>query len=278
SSIAPAEQQRALRDPGYAVAYGRLDYRDGLRGTAGAIIPVPSAVRSDDGTLWFTTIGGVYGFDPAALPRNTLVPPVVITGLKSGATAFTASDGTRLPAGTDTLDVDFTALSYREPGRVAFRYRLDGVDHDWRDGGERSAHYTNLGPGHYRFRVLASNDDGVWNTEGAALAFDIAPSLTQTTWFRVLCVVAAVVVAWRLQLFWMRRTARRLAVRMGERTAERERIARELHDTLLQSIQGLMLLFWSTASRLTADARAPLEAALARANRVVASRVYTKQS
>ena len=270
SSIAPAEQQQVLREPGYAVSYGRLDYRDGLRGTAGAIIPVPSATRSDDGTLWFTTIGGVYGFDPAALPRNTLVPPVVITGLKSGAAAFAARAGMRLPAGTDTLDVDFTALSYREPGRVALRYRLDGVDHDWRDGGERSAHYTNLGPGHYRFRVLASNDDGVWNTEGASLAFDIAPHLAQTAWFRVLCVVAAVVVAWRLQLFWMRRTARRLAVRMGERTAERERIARELHDTLLQSIQGLMLLFWSTASRLTADARAPLEAALARANGVVA--------
>jgi signal transduction histidine kinase/ligand-binding sensor domain-containing protein len=270
SSIAPAELQKALREPGYAVGYGRIDYRDGLRGTAGALIPVPSAVRSDDGTLWFTTIGGVYGFDPAALPRNTLVPPVVITALKSGATTFNAGNGMRLPAGTDKLDIDFTALTYREPGRVEFRYRLDGVDQDWREDGERSAHYTNLGPGHYRFRVLASNDDGVWNTTGAAMSFEIAPSLTQTAWFRVLCVVAAVFVAWRLQLFWMRRTARRLAVRMGERIAERERIARELHDTLLQSIQGLMLLFWSTASRLTADARAPLEAALARANGVVA--------
>lgn len=270
SSIAPAELRRVLREPGYAVAYGRLDYRDGLRGTAGAIIPVPSATRSDDGTLWFTTIGGVYGFDPAALPRNKLVPPVVITGLKAGATPYTARDGMRLPAGTETLDVDFTALSYREPGRVAFRYRLDGVDQDWREGGDRSAHYTNLGPGHYRFQVLASNDDGVWNTTGATLAFDIAPRLTQTTWFRVLCIVAALVVAWRLQLFWMRRTARRLAVRMDARVAERERIARELHDTLLQSIQGLMLLFWSTASRLTAETRAPLEAALARANGVVA--------
>jgi len=270
SSIALAELHRVLREPGYAVAFGRIDYRDGLRGTAGAIIPVPSATRSDDGTLWFTTIGGVYGFDPATLARNTLVPPVVITGMKSGATALAAGDGMRLPAGTETLDIDFTALSYREPGRVAFRYRLDGVDPDWREGGDRSAHYTNLGPGHYRFQVLAANDDGVWNTTGATLAFDIAPRLTQTTWFRALCVVAAALVAWRMQLFWMRRTTRRLAVRMDERVAERERIARELHDTLLQSIQGLMLLFWSTASRLTADARAPIEAALARANGVVA--------
>ncbi|SDD73656.1 Two component regulator propeller [Massilia sp. PDC64] len=270
SSIAPAELQRALREPGYPVGYGRIDYRDGLRGTAGPPVPVPSAVRSDDGTLWFTTVGGVYGFDPAALPRNTLVPPVVVTGLKSGTTAFDARDGMRLPAGTEALDIEFSALTYREPGRVAFRYRLDGVDHDWREGGERSAHYTNLGPGRYRFQVLASNDDGVWNTTGASFAFDIAPRLTQMTWFRVLCVVAAVCVAWRLQLFWMRRTARRLALRMNERVAERERIARELHDTLLQSIQGLMLVFWSTASRLTAEARAPLEAALARANGVVA--------
>jgi signal transduction histidine kinase/ligand-binding sensor domain-containing protein len=270
SSIAPAELQRALREPGFPVSHGRIDYRDGLRGTAGPLVPVPSAVRSDDGTLWFTTIGGVYGFDPSTLARNTLVPPVVITGLKSGATAFTPREGMRLPAGTAALDIDFTALTYREPGRVAFRYRLDGVDRDWREDGERSAHYTNLEPGPYRFQVLASNDDGVWNTTGATVSFEIAPRLTQTAWFRILCVVAGLCIAWRLQLFWMRRTARRLAVRMDAQIAERERIARELHDTLLQSIQGLMLLFWSTASRLTADARAPLEAALLRANGVVA--------
>jgi signal transduction histidine kinase len=270
SSIAPDELRRAARDPGYRVRFGRLDYRDGLRGTASAIRPVPSATRSDDGTLWFTTVGGLYGFDPATLPRNTLVPPVVITALTSGSAAFAATDGTRLPAGTDTLNVEFTALSYREPERMAFRYRLDGVDRDWHESSLRSAHYINLGPGHYRFHVQASNDDGVWNLQGATLSFDVEPSLTQTLWFRVLCGAAALFATWRAQLFWMRRTARRLAVRMGERVAERERIARELHDTLLQSIQGLMLLFWSATGRIAPDVRAPLEAALARANRVVA--------
>ena len=270
SSIAPDELRRVVREPGYRVRFGRLDYRDGLRGTASALRPVPSATRSDDGTLWFSTIGGIYGFDPATLPRNTLVPPVFITGLQTGGIAFAATDNARLPAGTDTLDVDFTALSYREPERMTFRYRLDGVDHDWHEGSMRSAHYINLGPGHYRFRVQAANDEGVWNTEGAALSFDIEPGLTQTLWFRVLCGAAALFAAWRAQLFWMRRTARRLAVRMGERVAERERIARELHDTLLQSIQGLMLMFWSATGRIAPDVRAPLEAALARANRVVA--------
>jgi signal transduction histidine kinase/ligand-binding sensor domain-containing protein len=270
SSIAPDELRRVAREPGYRVRFDRLDYRDGLRGTASAIRPVPSATRSDDGTLWFTTVGGLFGFDPATLPRNTLVPPVVITGLSSASTAFPATDGTRLPAGTDTLDVEFTALSYREPGRMAFRYRLDGVDGDWHEGRLRSAHYINLGPGHYRFHVQASNDDGVWNTQGATLSFDVEPRLTQTLWFHVLCGAAALFTAWRAQLFWMRRTARRLAVRMGERVAERERIARELHDTLLQSIQGLMLMFWSATGRIAPDVRAPLEAALARASRVVA--------
>lgn len=159
----------------------------------------------------------------------------------------------RLPAGTEALDVDFTALSYREPERVTFRHRLDGVDADWREGGDRSARYTNLGPGRYRFRVLAANDDGVWNTARATFAFDIAPSVTQTAWFRILCIAAAALAAWRLQLFWIRRTARRLAVRLGERIAERERIARALDVTLQYTPSTLVVTIADDGIGLPSD-------------------------
>lgn len=270
SSIASDELRRVLSAPGYTVRFGRLDYRDGLAGAVSPILPLPSASRSDDGTLWFSTVSGVYAFDPAKLTRNTIVPPVLITGLKTGVGMHNTSEGLRLPPSTDLLEISFTALSYREPERMGFRYKLDGFDRDWRNGdGHRMASYTNLGPGHYRFRVIASNDDGVWNTTGATLSFDIAPALTQTLWFRALCVIAAILGAWRLQWLWMRRTARRLAARMDARMAEREHIARELHDTLLQSVQGLSMFFSAAVQKLAPAERAPLEAAIERANLVV---------
>nr|WP_314547434.1 two-component regulator propeller domain-containing protein [uncultured Massilia sp.] len=253
SSIARAELQRALAEPRYPVRFRRLDYRDGVAGTTSPIIPVPSAARSDDGTLWFSTTRGLYAFDPARLPRNTLVPPVAILGLKAAGTDYASADGTRLPAGTETLEIDFTALSYQDPERMEFRYRLDGVDPDWRDSdGRRAAAYTNLEPGRYRFRVVASNNDGVWNTQGAALSFEIAPRLTQTVWFHALCAAAGAGLLAGLYAWRTRRLARRYGERLRERLAERERIARALHDTLLQSMQALILRFHGVAKRLPA--------------------------
>lgn len=270
SSIAASELEQARREPGHLVHFRRLDYRDGLKGSPNPIMPVPSIGRSDDGTLWFSTTGGVFAFDPAKLTGNTLAPPVVITALKSGARSFGSASGAHLPAGTHILEVSFTALSYRVSERMEFRYRLEGVDRDWRDSeGQRSAHYTNLGPGHYVFHVIASNEDGVWNTTGASASFDIAPSLTETTWFRFLCIFAAIVAVWRLHLLRMRWQARILASRTGERLAERERIARELHDTLLQSVHGLILTVWSGIRKLPPEMRAPLEAAIDDAEEVL---------
>jgi signal transduction histidine kinase/ligand-binding sensor domain-containing protein len=257
SSIAPPELRRALDEPGHEVRFRRLDYRDGVAGTTSPIIPMPSAARSDDGTLWFSTTRGVYSLNPARLPHNALVPPVAILDLKSGSTVHAAAEGVRLPAGTETLEIDFTALSYQEPERMEFRYRLDGVDAEWRDSdGRRAAAYTNLAPGHYRFRVIASNNDGIWNTNGAALSFEIVPTPTQTVWFRVLCGAAGAGLLAALYAWRTRRLARRYGERLRERLAERERIARALHDTLLQSMQALILRFHGVAKRLPAGSEA----------------------
>ncbi|MFK3736983.1 sensor histidine kinase [Massilia sp. TN1-12] len=272
SGIAPAELQRALGKPGYPVRFRRLDYRDGVAGTTSPIIPVPSATRSDDGTLWFSTTRGVYAFDPDRLPRNTLVPPVAILGLTSGGAIHAPTDGARLPAGTETLEIDFTALSYQESERMEFRYRLDGVDADWRDSdGRRTASYTNLKPGRYRFQVIASNNDGVWNTDGAAMGFEIAPRTTETVWFRVLCGAAGAGLLAGLYAWRTRRLARRYGDRLRDRLAERERIARALHDTLLQSMQALILRFHGVAKRLPAgsEAQQGIEEILDQADKVM---------
>lgn len=273
SSLPRSELQRALAEPGYRVRFTRLDYRDGVRGSASSRIPVPSAAASEDGTLWFSTTGGVYAFKPGALPRNTLVPPVVITGLRSGPDDYAPVDSARLAAGTEMLRIDFTALSYQAPERMEFRYRLDGVDQSWREStGERSASYTNLGPGRYRFRVTASNNDGVWNPQEASLGFEIAPSPTQTAWFRALCAVALGAALIGLYFWRTRVLARRYHEKMQERLDERERIARALHDTLLQSMQGLILRFQGVAKRLPPgnETRVGMEKVLDQADALIA--------
>jgi signal transduction histidine kinase len=156
---------------------------------------------------------------------------------------------------------------------VRFRYRLDGFDRDWSEPvAERQAVFTNLGPGTYRFRVIASNSDGVWNSTEAALPFRIAPAWSQmwSFWAAIgLLVAAAVWVGYRMRL---RQLAHQLDVRFEERLAERSRIARELHDTLLQSFQGAVLRFRAVTYMLPdrpADARATLENAIDQARQAI---------
>ena len=270
SAIASGELTKAARDAAYRVQFERLDYRDGLPGTASGITPLPSAIRSKDGMLWFSTMGGTVAFDPARLARNRLAPPVAITALKADGRELMPQDGLRLAPHTGTLEIDFTALSLRAPERMHFRYRLEGVDAGWQEPERRrSAFYTNLAPGQYRFRVLASNDDGVWNEEGATLAFEVAPSLTQSAWFRILGAGAALAALWLLHRMRLRRVAHRVAAQMTARLAERERIARELHDTVLQSIQGLVLKIGAAVHRLGEEERAPLQQALQAASQVL---------
>ena len=271
SAIGADELRKTVERPGYRVRFERLDYRDGLPGTASGITPLPSAIRSADGKLWFSTMAGTVGFDPAALQRNSLVPPVLVTGLKADGKDYPVRDGVALAAGTGRVEIDFTALSYRSPERMRFRYRLEGVDQAWQEPeNRRAAYYTNLAPGSYRFRVAASNDDGVWNEQGALLRFELAPSLTQANWFRLLCGGAVLAGLWLLHRMRLRRAGRRLAAQMNARLAERERIARELHDTLLQSIQGLLWKMRAAARRLGDDDRKPIDEALDTAGQVLA--------
>jgi signal transduction histidine kinase len=159
------------------------------------------------------------------------------------------------------------------PDQVRFRYRLDGFDRDWSEPvAERQAVFTNLGPGSYRFRVIASNSEGVWNSAEAVLPLTIAPAWWQrwSSWAAIGLVVAAGI--WGGYRMRLRQLAHQLDLRFEERLAERSRIARELHDTLLQSFQGALLRFRAVTYLLPdrpADARATLENAIDQARHAI---------
>lgn len=210
--------------------------------------------------------------DPAARLRFRL-----FDALDGAQTAL----GLRLAPHTRDLEIDYTALSLVVPRKNNFRYRLLGHDTDWADAGARwQAFYTDLPPGDYRFPVIASNNDGVWNESGASLDFSITPTFYQTRWFDALCVTAAAGVLWLLYLVRVRQIEMRIRMRLEERVIERERIARDLHDTLLQSVQGLILRFQAVLARIPEGGERPLqmmEQALERADQVLAEgrdRVY----
>ena len=159
------------------------------------------------------------------------------------------------------------------PEKVHFRFKLEGQDKDWREVvNQRRVEYSNLPPGNYRFRVIACNNSGVWNEEGAALDFTIAPAYYQTNWFRALCVLTFLTMLWTVYQLRVRRLAHQFNMRLEARVGERTRIARDLHDTLLQSFQGLMLRFQTVDEMLPMrpmEAKTALESALDRADQAI---------
>ena len=158
-------------------------------------------------------------------------------------TTYPASGSLRLPPRTRDLEIDYVGLSFVAPQKVRFRYRLDGRDDTWQEPGtRRQAFYSDLRPDTYRFRVIASNNDGLWNDEGATLDVVVAPAWYQTRAFLVLSVVTGVMALWGLYQRRMRQLACRLNARFDERLTERTRVARDIHDTLLQTVQGTKMV------------------------------------
>jgi len=156
---------------------------------------------------------------------------------------------------------------------VMFRYKLEGFDRDWQEvGNRRQAFYTNLPPRSYRFRVAACNNSGVWNEAGAFLDFSVAPAYYQTLWFRSLCVAAFLGLLVGLYQLRLQQVARQFDMRLEERISERTRIARELHDSLLQGFQGLMFRLQAVREFLPgrpSEAMKALDIALERGDKVI---------
>ncbi|SEN51023.1 Histidine kinase [Duganella sp. CF517] len=255
--IGTAALADALRADARAVALERFDYLDGYQGQPSTIRPLNSLSEAPDGRIWYATSVAVGWIDPTRIFRNSLAPTPRVAALKTDGKAYVPRDGVSLPKHTDNLQIDFTAAALSIPERVRFRYRLLGLEGSWREaGGRRQAFYTNLGPGDYRFEVSAANEDGIWSVAPASLSFSIAPAPTQTVWFKLACAAACLAALYLLYLARLAQVTARIADRLRERVSERERIARTLHDTLLQSVQALILRFDSIKRLLPYDAPA----------------------
>jgi len=255
-----------------------FDSSDGVRthgegaGGYGALV-----ARSSDGKLWFLPWNGVSVVDPRHLPFNKLPPPVHIEQLTADRRTYEvtplASGSMPLPALTRDLRIDYTALSLVVPEKVLFKYKLEGFDKDWQDAGNRrQAFYTNLPPKNYTFRLKACNNSGVWNEAGTFFDFAVAPAYYQTIWFRALCVAAFLAVLWGLYQLRLQQLEREFNAGVDARVGERIRIARELHDSLLQGVQGLMFRLQAVRELLPGNpsgAMTALDTALDRGDKVI---------
>jgi ligand-binding sensor domain-containing protein/signal transduction histidine kinase len=254
-----------------------FDSVDGIRILATGNHFNPQVAKSTDGKIWFSTSDGLSLVDPNRVRFNHIQPPVQIEQFVADRKIYDATyvgDGPlRLPPLIRDLQIDYTALSLAAPEKIRFRYKLEGRDSDWQEAGNRrQVFYNDLGPGNYRFRVIACNNNGVWNETGAYVDFTIAAAYYQTAWFRVAVVLLFLLALGALYQLRLRQVARVVRARMEERLEERERIARDLHDTLLQSVQGLILKFSAVSKQIPPDlpARNLLENTLDHADEVLA--------
>ncbi len=242
---------------------------DFANGTVGSITPVlygpadgmitrecsggghPAGWRSADGRLWFSTIKGVAMIDPEKIKLNDQPPPVAIEQIRVDDESISPAQTIELSPGKSRLDFYYTALSFVAPEKVRFKYKLEGFDSDWVDGGTRRvAYYTNLRPGRYKFRVIASNNDGLWNPAGAAFDLYLKPHFYQTYWFYALCTLILAILVWQLYRFRLKRVESQFAAVLQERN----RIAREIHDNLAQEMLGISVQLEVVARTMPASA------------------------
>jgi len=273
--IPDTELQRWWANPETTVQTRVYDVLDGARPSVPSFT---SAAYSPDGRVWFVTGVVVQMLDPSRLSQKALPAATYIESVTVDRKEFAATDNLKISAHPRDLQINYTSPTLLIPQRVKFRYRLDGYDTDWHDAGaRRQAFYADLPPGNYSFRVIACNSDGVWNDNAARLDFSIAPAYYQTNWFRALCVAAFLALLWAAYQLRVRQLQKQFDMTLDARVDERTRIARELHDTLLQSFQGILLHFQSginllpenSAEARTAEARKAFEKAMNQAKHAI---------
>jgi signal transduction histidine kinase/ligand-binding sensor domain-containing protein len=239
---------RVARDKLLSGVVNTIDVReygqaDGLQSTEG-VKRSRSVVADSAGRIWFSLAGGLSVVDPSQIDDHPVPALPHIEAITADNNTAILAASVRIPPSPRRITFEYTGLSLAVPARVRFRYLLEGFDSSWSQPvAAREAVYTNLGAGSYRFRLVASNSEGLWNGPEAAIGFEVEPTLSETWWFRSALVLCAGLVALAAYLIRMRQLTRLLNARFEERLAERGRVARELHDTLLQSFQGLLLRF-----------------------------------
>ncbi len=261
-----SELQQWWGNPDAIIQNRVFDTFDGAQPNIGSF---NAAASTPDGRVWFSSGVVVQMVDPSKLSPTHPAAPIYIELVNADRKEFAPTDRLILPPHPRDLQIEYTSPTFLIPQKVKFRYRLDGYDHDWHDAGtRRQAFYTDLPPGKYTFRVMAANSGGIWNESAATLDFSIAPAYYQTNWFRALCAAVFLALLWAAYHFRVRQLQRQFAMTLDARVSERTRIARELHDTLLQSAHGMLLRFQTVSHLLPerpVDAKQKLDSAIEQA-------------
>lgn len=261
--IQSRELERWWREPDTQVQVKTLDVFDGAQ--PGLTNFRPEISKAPDGKLWLANENILQVVDPDHIDGNRIPPPVVVEQIIADRKRYLPDDHLQLPARSRDIEIDYTALSLVVPEKVRFRYKLDGRDTEWQDPeNRRRAFYSDLPPGKYQFHVIAANNDGVWNEQGTTLGFTVLPAFFQTGWFRTGAILMALGLLWLIYGLRVRQLAANIQGRFNERLEERERIARDLHDTLLQGIFSASIHFDVADKRLPTDspAKSPLQRGL----------------
>ena len=272
--IRHAELQEALKNPAHQVSGEHFGRREGLPGLPSQLRPLFSAIEGTDGRLWFPVANGVVWLDPAQSSNQAPPPPVTIQSISADDRSYRFELPLKFPAHTANVLITYAAVSLADPEAVHFRYKMKETDKEWHEAGTNtSVSYRNLSPGSYHFLVAASDSNGTWPEHTAITEFTILPAYYQTNWFRAVCVIAFLLVLWMAYHLRVRQVERQFARSLEARVAERTRIARDLHDTLLQSFQGLLLRFQTVLHLLpegaAVEARKELESVIDQATAAI---------
>jgi signal transduction histidine kinase/ligand-binding sensor domain-containing protein len=268
--IAKGDLSRWLEDPGMVIPTQVLDAEDGA---APYDPPFGGSAITPDGVLWFANEATLQKIDPDSVARRGNPLPVYVEQFAADGKHYDTHEPIKLPPLTRDIQIDYAGLSFVAPDKVRFRYKLDGFDRGRTEAGpRRQAFYTTLPPGNYRFHVIASDNNGVWNDVGASLSFELAPAFYQTVWFKLLSGMVILALLWLILQIRVRQVAGKVRLRQSIQYTERLRIARQLHDSLLQSVQGLMLRLSSATQAVPGElpVRRDLEDLLNRSDDVIA--------
>jgi signal transduction histidine kinase len=265
--IPDSELRQWWQQPNRTITFQVLDVFDGA--TPGQSTFQPAVSKSPDGRLWFANDSVLQMINPGGLRKNGIAPPVYVEEVHADRKEYAISQLIRFPPRSRDIEIGYAALSFSIPEKIQFRYKLDGRDQKWQDAAtRREVFYSDLDPGRYRFHVTASNDDGVWNGTGDTVEFSIAPTFYQTNWFRASLVAVFVAIFWGLYRLRLYQVAREFSAQTGERA----RIARGLHDTLLQSFHASLIQMQTarnTFSRRPEEAIHTLDNAIGNAERAI---------
>jgi ligand-binding sensor domain-containing protein/two-component sensor histidine kinase len=244
------ELQKWRQNPESRISFTVFDDLDGARPGSSFVLQ-PMMSLAPDGRVWYSNGHTIQVVDPDQVYKNPLPPPVHVEQLVANGKPYQADGQSHIPPNPRNLEIDYTGLSFIVPQKVQFRYFLEGHDKTWQGPvTRRQAFYTDLRPGTYRFHVVACNNSGVWNDTGAESVFVVEPTFYQTLWFKALIALAVAGLLWGLYLLRLKKATANVQERLLVQVEERERIARELHDTLLQGFQGITLRMQGVAKNM----------------------------